>query len=73
MNKVSVAVAVGLVRPEFKFEHAFLFTFVAVIGTTISPYMQVFVQSSVVEKGVTTDNYNRTKIDVWSALSDIHR
>ena len=59
------AVAVGLVRPEFKFEHAFLFTFVAVIGTTISPYMQVYVQSSVVEKGVTSDDYSKTKLDVW--------
>ena len=59
------AVAVGLVKPEFKFEPAFLFTFVAVIGTTISPYMQVYVQSSVVEKGVTPENYGPTKIDVW--------
>lgn len=59
------AVAVGLVRPEFRFEHAFLFTFVAVIGTTISPYMQVYVQSSVVDKGVTPENYGKTKTDVW--------
>jgi Mn2+/Fe2+ NRAMP family transporter len=59
------AVAVGLVRPEFKLEHAFLFTFVAIIGTTISPYMQVYVQSSVVEKGVTPDDYSKTKTDVW--------
>jgi NRAMP (natural resistance-associated macrophage protein)-like metal ion transporter len=59
------AVAVGLVRPEFKFEPAFLFTFVAVIGTTISPYMQVYVQSSVVEKGVTAETYGWTKTDVW--------
>jgi Mn2+/Fe2+ NRAMP family transporter len=59
------AVAVGLVRPEFKLEHAFLFTFVAVIGTTISPYMQVYVQSSVVEKGVTSEDYSKTKTDVW--------
>ena len=59
------AVAVGLVTPEFKLEHAFLFTFVAVIGTTISPYMQVYVQSSVVEKGVTRDDYAKTKTDVW--------
>jgi len=59
------AVAVGLVKPAFRMEHAFLFAFVAVIGTTISPYMQVFVQSSVVEKGVTIDNYKKTKIDVW--------
>ena len=59
------AVAVGLVKPEFKLEHAFLFTLVAVIGTTISPYMQVYVQSSVVEKGVTPEDYSKTKTDVW--------
>jgi NRAMP (natural resistance-associated macrophage protein)-like metal ion transporter len=58
-------VAVGLVRPTFRFEQAFLFSFVAIIGTTISPYMQVFVQSSVVEKGVTEEDYSKTKIDVW--------
>lgn len=59
------AVAIGFVRPEFKLEQTFLFTFVAMIGTTISPYMQVFVQSSVVDKGVTLDNYSETKKDVW--------
>jgi Mn2+/Fe2+ NRAMP family transporter len=53
------------VKPEFRFEHAFLFTIVAVIGTTISPYMQVYVQSSVVEKGVTPEDYGKTKLDVW--------
>src|SRR4029078_1718190 len=59
------AVAARLLRPEVKLEYAFLFPFVAVIGTTISPYMQVYVQSSVVEKGVTTDDYFKTKLDVW--------
>lgn len=59
------AVAVGLVKPTFKFEQAFLFSFVAIVGTTISPYMQVFVQSSVVEKGVTAEDYNKTRTDVW--------
>jgi NRAMP (natural resistance-associated macrophage protein)-like metal ion transporter len=58
-------VALGLVKPGFKFEQAFLFSFVAVVGTTISPYMQVFVQSSVVEKGVTEEDYPKTKTDVW--------
>lgn len=59
------AVAVGLVKPEFRLGHAFLFTIVAVVGTTISPYMQVYVQSSVVEKGVTADDYSKTRTDVW--------
>ena len=59
------AVAVGLVRPSLRFEHAFIFTLVAIIGPTISPYMQVYVHSSVVDKGVTADNYRETKTDVW--------
>lgn len=59
------AVGIGLVKPTMRIEHAFVFTLVAVIGTTISPYMQVYVQSSVVEKGVTADNYSETKTDVW--------
>jgi len=58
-------VAVGLVKPTFSFDQAFLFTFVAIVGTTISPYMQVYVQSSVVEKGITADNYAETRTDVW--------
>ncbi len=59
-------VAREIVRPHFDFTPAFLFSFVAVIGTTISPYMQVFIQSSVVEKGVRAENYRFTKIDVWA-------
>ncbi|MDQ2977185.1 MAG: Nramp family divalent metal transporter [Acidobacteriota bacterium] len=60
------AVAIGLVKPSFSLDQAYLFTFVAVVGTTISPYMQVYVQSSVVEKGVTAEDYARTKMDVWA-------
>src|SRR5438477_3639286 len=59
-------VARGFVRPEIKFNAAYLFTVVALIGTTISPYMQVFVQSSVVEKGVTEEDYALTRADVWT-------
>ena len=59
------AVAMGSVVPSFSWDYAYLFTIVAVVGTTISPYMQVYVQSSVVEKGVTPEDYRRTKMDVW--------
>jgi NRAMP (natural resistance-associated macrophage protein)-like metal ion transporter len=58
-------VAREIVRPSFSLEPIYLFTFVAIVGTTISPYMQVFVQSSVVEKGVTADDYALTRADVW--------
>jgi NRAMP (natural resistance-associated macrophage protein)-like metal ion transporter len=59
------AVAREMVHPSFELSPLYLFTFIAIIGTTISPYMQVFIQSSVVEKGVRTENYSLTKIDVW--------
>jgi NRAMP (natural resistance-associated macrophage protein)-like metal ion transporter len=59
-------VLVGTLRPTIRLEPVYLFTIVALIGTTISPYMQVFVQSSVVEKGVTVDDYRPTRIDVWA-------
>lgn len=55
-----------IVRPSFSFDAAYLFTFVAIVGTTISPYMQVYVQSSVVEKGIDADNYAMTRADVWT-------
>src|SRR5690242_6948978 len=59
------AVGIGLVKPTLRLEQAFIFTLVAVVGTTISPYMQVYVQSSVVEKGVTADTSGATKKAVW--------
>jgi Mn2+/Fe2+ NRAMP family transporter len=54
-----------LVHPQLDLTPAYLFTLVAVVGTTISPYMQVFVQSSVVEKGVRLENYRMVRADVW--------
>ena len=58
-------VAREFAHPSFEFTPAYLFTLVAVVGTTISPYMQVFIQSSVVEKGVRSENYLLTRADVW--------
>ena len=58
-------VARQAVRPSFSFDNHYLFTLIALIGTTISPYMQVFVQSSVVEKGVGRDGYRLVRADVW--------
>ena len=55
-----------LVRPSFSFERDYLFMLMALIGTTITPFMQVFVQSSVVEKGATTEDYGLTRADVWT-------
>ena len=55
----------AMVRPNISYDFVYLFTFIAVVGTTISPYMQVYVQSSVVEKGVTEEDYASTRAEVW--------
>jgi Mn2+/Fe2+ NRAMP family transporter len=50
--------------PHPRIERDYLHLLIALIGTTISPYMQLYVQSSVVEKGVTPEDYRYTRFDV---------
>lgn len=56
-------VAVEFVKPSFQFDTAYLFTVMALIGTTITPFMQVFVQSSVVEKGMDEEDLFLARTD----------
>jgi NRAMP (natural resistance-associated macrophage protein)-like metal ion transporter len=52
------------IRPALHTDLAYLELLIAMIGTTVSPYMQLYVQSSVVEKGVTPEEYRYTRFDV---------
>ena len=45
-------------------EQAYLFMVIGVIGTTIAPWMQFYLQSSIVEKGVTKRGYKASRLDV---------
>jgi Mn2+/Fe2+ NRAMP family transporter len=45
-------------------DKGYIYMTVGVIGTTISPWMQFYLQSSVVEKGVTAKTYNASRLDV---------
>jgi NRAMP (natural resistance-associated macrophage protein)-like metal ion transporter len=56
-------VAVELVEPNFEFHSGYLFTVMALIGTTITPFMQVYVQSSVVEKGMDEEDLPLMRAD----------
>src|SRR3954454_9167193 len=58
------AVLAETLRPHLHFGYGYLNLLIALIGTTISPYMQLYVQSSVVEKGVTPEEYRYTRFDV---------
>jgi len=42
----------------------YLYMVIGVVGTTIAPWMQFYLQSSIVEKGVTRRQYNTSKLDV---------
>lgn len=57
-------VLAATVKPRPHLEVGYLHLLIALIGTTISPYMQLYVQSSVVEKGVTPEEYRYTRFDV---------
>ncbi|HEY0264921.1 MAG TPA: Nramp family divalent metal transporter [Granulicella sp.] len=45
-------------------DHAYVYMTVGVIGTTITPWMQFYLQSSIVEKGVTVRQYKASRLDV---------
>lgn len=55
----------GAIVPTFEWQAAgWIGTVVALIGTTISPYMQFFLQSAVVDKGSTREDLPLARIDV---------
>jgi Mn2+/Fe2+ NRAMP family transporter len=45
-------------------QESYLYMVIGVVGTTIAPWMQFYLQSSVVEKGVTRRQYKASKLDV---------
>jgi len=51
--------------PTIKSDSAYIQTIMAAIGTTITPYMQLFLQSAVVEKGVTMRDYGYQRLEVY--------
>jgi len=57
-------VALQTVKPSFYFNSAYIAMFIGVIGTTIAPWSQFYLQSSVVEKGVRKEQYWASRIDV---------
>ena len=54
------------VIPTFSLTGGYIATFVATIGTTITPYMQVYTQSAVADKGIQPKDYSYEVVDVYS-------
>ncbi len=54
----------GLVIPTIVPETRFVLLFIATVGTTITPWMQFYLQASVVDKGLTVEEYPYARVDV---------
>jgi len=57
-------VAKGFFIPTFSTDSGYLWMIIALIGTTISPWMQFYIQASIVEKGISARDYALSRIDV---------
>lgn len=57
-------VMAAAVTPSFSGDAEFLLMAIGVIGTTITPWGQFYVQASVVDKGITAKDYQYTRWDV---------
>jgi Mn2+/Fe2+ NRAMP family transporter len=53
------------ITPSIEFNKAYILTFIAMIGTTITPYMQFYLQSSVADKKLSVKDYKYEKLDVY--------
>jgi len=54
----------AMIRPEMKFDVGYLSVVIGIIGTTIAPWMQFYMQSAVIEKGIKIKDYKFTIWDV---------
>ncbi len=54
----------SFLSPNISHDAGYLFMLMALIGTTITPFMQVYVQSSVVEKGMDEEDLPLVRADV---------
>lgn len=58
------AVARGLITPTIVPETKFILLFIATVGTTITPWMQFYLQASIVDKGLAVKDLAYARADV---------
>lgn len=54
----------SIIHPQMEMSTQSLAMVIALVGTTIAPWMQFYMQSSVIEKGLKMKNYRYTIIDI---------
>lgn len=58
------SIAKNTLVPTIKWDAEFIMLTIAIIGTTITPWMQFYLQSSIAEKGVSKEFYKASRLDV---------
>jgi NRAMP (natural resistance-associated macrophage protein)-like metal ion transporter len=56
--------AISSVRPVLALQPAYIYMLIGMVGTTIAPWMQFYLQAAVVEKGITAKEYSESRIEV---------
>ncbi len=59
-------VAKQIAIPHIRLDKDYILLFITMVGTTITPYMQFYLQSAVVDKGVRIEEYGYAKFDVYA-------
>jgi NRAMP (natural resistance-associated macrophage protein)-like metal ion transporter len=54
----------SIIHPRFEVSTRSMAMVIGLVGTTIAPWMQFYMQSSVIEKGLKMQNYNYTLTDI---------
>jgi NRAMP (natural resistance-associated macrophage protein)-like metal ion transporter len=55
--------------PQMHLNTEFIMLGIAIVGTTITPWMQFYLQSSIAEKGIKKDQYKASRLDVLIGCS----
>lgn len=55
---------VSSVHPQLMLDQNYLYMLIGMVGTSIAPWMQFYLQAAVVEKGVTAKEYKQSRVEV---------
>jgi NRAMP (natural resistance-associated macrophage protein)-like metal ion transporter len=56
--------AIYSVKPVLMLEPGYIYMLIGMVGTTIAPWMQFYLQSAIVEKGITAKEYAASRVEV---------
>jgi Mn2+/Fe2+ NRAMP family transporter len=52
------------IRPKLMLDSGYIAMLIAMVGTTIAPWMQFYLQAAIVEKGISAQEYRESRVEV---------